>query len=223
MTATNPEIQKLLAEAVEWRLLGLVFEYPAGTWRAQVEELVRDLVQEELRSLAGAALESSTEGMHFALFGPGGSVPVREVTYQGGVQFGYLMAELAAYYEAFGYCPTAGEAEDHLAVELGFMAYLKMKSALALARAESENASVAAAAADSFLRDHLRVMAEGIVTKLEVFAPEYLVEAGRWVLQHAGPAPRNCFPLGTFCREEDESSEIVCGPPPLACGKTSSD
>lgn len=211
--AVNPEIQRLLAEAVEWRLLGLVFEYPAGTWRAQLEDLLRDLEREDLRSLAGAALECSTEGMHFALFGPGGNVPAREVAYRGGVQFGYLMAELSAYYQAFGYCPIAGEAEDHLAVELGFMAYLKMKSALALARGEEENASVAAAAADSFLRDHLCVMAEGIVAKLEAFAPEYLVTAGRRVLQYTGPALKNCFSPGAFCAAEDESSEIVCGPP----------
>jgi nitrate reductase assembly molybdenum cofactor insertion protein NarJ len=211
MTKAIAEVQRLLTEAVEWRLLGLIFEYPTDAWRSQVTELLADLHQEDLRQLAESALAASTEGMHLALFGPAGSVPVREVTYQGGVQFGYLMAELSAYYDAFGYCPSAGEAEDHLAVELGFMAYLKMKRALALAKDEIENASVAAAAADAFLRDHLRAMAEPVAAKLEAFAPDYMVLAGRQVLQLSGPAPRSNYPLGVPFSEDDDSAEMRCG------------
>ncbi|MCX6621388.1 MAG: molecular chaperone TorD family protein [Acidobacteria bacterium] len=208
----SPEVLRLLAESAEWRLLGLLFEYPSAEWRAQVTALLPDLRDASLRALAEAALDATSEGLHFALFGPAGTVPVREVTYQGGVQSGYLMAELSAYYDAFGYVTNTTEAADHLAVQLGFLAYLKMKQALALASDDPEHAAVTAAAAASFLEQHIAVLAEPVAGKLEAFAPDYLIEAGALILHHAGPSPRSSFPLGSPLEEEDDSGEIGCGP-----------
>ncbi|MBI5281395.1 MAG: molecular chaperone TorD family protein [Candidatus Solibacter usitatus] len=208
----TPEIAGLLGEAAEWRLLGLLFEYPTETWREQVSALAADLKDEKLKALAAAALEFATEGLHIALFGPAGTVPVREVTYQGGVQFGYLMAELAAFYDAFGYKPdAAAEADDHLAVEAGFMAYLKFKQAYALADGDSEHAAITAEAAANFLKDHVAMLAQPVTSRLETFGPDYLVEAGRILSGHAGPPPRNSFPLGAPL-EDLESDEFTCGP-----------
>ncbi len=204
--------EQLLAEAAEWRLLGLLFEYPYESWRRQISALVPDLKDESLRGLAAAALDVATPGLHIALFGPGGTVSVREVTYQGGVQFGYLMAELSAYYDAFGYSPAAEESPDHIAVEAGFISWLKLKQAHALAAGDDEHAAITADAAASFLKDHLAILAEPAARTLESFAPDYLIQAARTILRHTGPSPRSAFPLGNPDILEDDSAEITCGP-----------
>lgn len=207
---SEERITALLSEAAQWHLIGLLFEYPDDSWRCRLQALLPDLRQENLRAMGQAALSYATEGLHIALFGPAGSVPVREVTYQGGVQFGYLMAELSAYYEAFGYRPAIAEADDHLAVELGFVSYLRIKQALALASDDEDHAAVTAEAATSFLKDHLAMMAEPVAKALEIFAPDFLIDAGALVLEQTGPSPRSGYPLGANLCEEDD--EIACGP-----------
>ncbi len=203
----TPAVRSLLAESATWRLLGLLFEYPSQAWRRQLEALLPALHDEALAGIASAALQHSTEGLHIALFGPGGSVSAREVTYLGGVQFGYLMAELSAYYEAFGYQPSTSEAADHLAVEAGFIAYLKLKQAHALAMDEAEHATIAAEAAAAFIKDHLALMAEPLQAPLAGFAPDYLVSAGEILLELTGPSPKSGYPLGGF----DADDELSCG------------
>jgi nitrate reductase assembly molybdenum cofactor insertion protein NarJ len=204
----TPEVHNLLTEAAKWRLLGLMFEYPAAEWRRQLETLLPDLRDETLLNIASGALEHSTEGLHIALFGPGGSVPAREVTYLGGVQFGYLMAELAAFYEAFGYQPSTNEAGDHVSVEAGFIAYLKLKQAYALASGDVEHAMVAGEAAGSFIKEHLALVAEPMLVTLRDFAPDYLVRAGEILLELTGPSPRTVHPPGGA----DDDEELSCGP-----------
>lgn len=205
----DPEVTRLLREAAEWRLLGLLFEYPTPFWRQSLTALLPDLVGTSLRSMAEAALAYHTEGLQIALFGPSGSVPVREVAYQGGVQSGYLMSELAAYYTAFGYSASTEEAVDHLAIELGFLSYLKMKQALAIARGESDQAALSAEAAASFSKDHLAMVAEPVSHLLPSFAPDYLTEAGRLLAERVGPAPRSGYPLASPSIGDDDS--FGCG------------
>lgn len=199
-----------LAQAAEWRLLSLLFEYPDEAWRRRIAALSPDLKDPALSRLAEAALELAAEGMHTALFGPGGSVPVREAAYLGGVQFGYLMSELAACYQAFGYRPATDEADDHLAVEAGFLAYLKLKQAYAEAAGDAEHAAITAETAERFLKEHLAVMAQPVAAALEAFAPDYLVEAGRILVERAGPPPRSNYPLGGAAPADDDE-DITCG------------
>lgn len=212
--ASAPEVGQLLNESAEWRLLGLLFEYPTSSWRANLTSLLPALNEPAMRGIAEAALEHASEGLQIALFGPAGTVHVREVTHQGGVQFGYLMAELSAYYEAFGYKPSVEEADDHLAVQLGFMSFLKMKQALALIEGNGEHAQVTAEAAASFLKDHLAVQAEPVLQALRNHAPDYLVEAGQRVFKQAGPSPRSNYPLGAPLAEFDDSEHMSCGASP---------
>jgi nitrate reductase assembly molybdenum cofactor insertion protein NarJ len=202
----------LLNEASEWRLFGLLFEYPAPAWRSNLQALLPALHRPELRDMAEAALAQSSEGLHFALFGPAGTVPVREVTYQGGVQFGYLMAELQAYYDAFAYEPQVEEAADHLAVQLGFVSFLRMKQAVALMDGDSDRAQIAAEAAGAFIKDHLAVQAEPVLHRLENFGPDYLIAAARLILERTGPSPRSAYPLG----DGDDSETMSCGDAPAA-------
>jgi len=209
-------IRELLAESAEWRLYGLLFEYPDRGWRANMEALRSSLSDSKLRAMAESALRDASEGLHFALFGPAGTVPAREVTYRGGVQFGYLMAELSAFYDAFGYAPQAQEAPDHFAIELGFISYLKLKQAHALANGDSGQAEVTAEACREFLKEHIAWQAEPVLKLLENFAPDYLVETGSSILRHAGPAPRSDFPLSPI--EDDGDEPMTCGPSPGASG-----
>ena len=156
----DTQVRALLSEAAEWRMLGLMFEYPSDGWRANVAAVMDSIADPELRTMGEAALAQNTDGLHFALFGPAGTVPVREVTYQGGVQLGYLMSELSAYYEAFVYEPRVEEAPDHLAVQLGFVSFLKLKQASALSAGQPDQAVIAANAATEFLKTHLALQAE---------------------------------------------------------------
>lgn len=201
-----------LEKAAEWRLLGLLFEYPGATWRSELEALRPSLAAPELDGLAEAALAQHTEGLYTALFGPAGAVPVREVTYQGGVQFGHLMAELAAFHEAFGYAPRSPEAADHFAVELGFVAFLHLKQACAWAEAEPDRAKLAAEAEEEFLKQHVAVQAEPVWRGLEDYGPDFLVAAARLVVERVGPAPRSTYPLSP-APGLDEGEELTCGAP----------
>lgn len=202
------EAVKLLEESAEWRLLGLLFEYPANGWRAQVESLLPSLARADLRSIADEALTYHSEGLHTALFGPAGTAPVREVTHKGGVQSGYLMAELAAFYDAFDYRPESVEADDHLSVQLGFLAFLKMKQAAALLAGSEEDAAVTESAAATFLKEHIALQAEPVAGRLELFGPDYLIAASQLILQYAGPSPRSGYPLTGI----DDDEEMTCGP-----------
>jgi nitrate reductase assembly molybdenum cofactor insertion protein NarJ len=212
-TALSPEVQQLLTEAAEWRLFGLLFEYPTPYWRANLSALASSLPG-ELRTMAGEALANCSEGLHIALFGPAGTVPVREVTHQGGVQFGYLMAELSAYYDAFGYKPKVEEADDHFAVQLGFLAFLKLKQACAILDGAAGAAQLTEGAASSFQREHLALQAEPVSRALANFAPSFLVTAGRLILDRTGPSPRSAYPASSSFTEEDHSEMMSCGTSP---------
>ncbi len=62
----HPETASLLREAAEWRLLGLLFEYPSEAWREQLAALLPDVAEESLRELGRAALVQASPGQHHA-------------------------------------------------------------------------------------------------------------------------------------------------------------
>lgn len=203
--ATIPaDAEALLRQAAAWRLIGLLLECPGPDWMKQVLALGRDCDDPRLQSAAVAAQTEASEGLHHSLFGPGGPVSPREVTYSGGVQFGYLMAELNAFYRAFAYAPTTMEPLDHLSVEAGFMAYLGMKRAYALASGDTEHATVTQEAASNFCSTHLALMVEPIARALEVGGPPYLVLVGQALYERVGPSPSRGLPLAESPNDGDE-------------------
>jgi nitrate reductase assembly molybdenum cofactor insertion protein NarJ len=199
---------ELLREAAEWRLLSLFFEYPNTAWRDQVSALAADIEDARLKETAQAALAEAYEGMYHSLFGPGGPVPPREVTYLGGVQFGYLLAELAAYYEAFGYRPGTDESDDHIATETGFVAYLKLKEAYAQSSGNPDVAALTAESCRSFIEDHLSMVAQPVAEALEPIGPSYLVAASRLLAGLVGAPRRTPAVL-------DIDEEMNCSPDTL--------
>ena len=207
----SPEQEQLLHDAAAWRLIGLLFECPRPGWREQVAALGAETRDERLRAASEAAQTEASEGLHHSLFGPGGPVSPREVTYLGGVQFGYLLSELNAYYEAFAYRPDTIEAEDHLSVEAGFMAYLAIKQAYALASGDNERAQITAGAASHFSTDHLALMVEPIARALDTGGPPYLALAGQALFERVGPPARRLVPLADDLVAHDEDGEMNCG------------
>jgi hypothetical protein len=187
VSGLKPEQEQLLHAAARWRLLGLLYEYPSGDWRKHVVALSAEIADPGLRQAAQTVLEEASEGSYQYFFGPGGPVPLREVSYTAGIQPGYLLSELEARYHAFAYHPKGPDPGDHLSVEIGYVSYLFMKEAYALACGIKEQASLAAEARVHFIRDHLSHMAEPISQRLGEVVPHYLSQAGRLLLEWVGP------------------------------------
>lgn len=198
-----------LDTAAEWRLIALLFEYPGPGWLRLVAGLGAEVRDSTLRMAADAAKTEASEGVHQSIFGPGGPVPPREVTYLGGVQFGYLLSELSAFYDAFGYQPAVQEPVDHVAVEAGFVAYLALKETYARLSGDSEAADVASEAASSFRAEHLATLAHPLAEALEAGGPPYLALAARALRDRVGPPPRKTLPL-IDSPDDTEVDEVSC-------------
>lgn len=209
-TLDKRELQ-LAKEAAEWRLISMLFECPSDAWRAQLTGLAAEVEDPQLKSAAHDALEEADEGLFHHTFGPGGPAPAREASYHQTVELGYLMSEIQAYYNAFAYQPLAAEAPDHISVETGFIAYLKFKQAYALARGEAEHAAIASEAAQSFLKDHLRVMAHPLAGHLANSGISYLEKAGAIVGQRVGPLPVAASPTLPILQNQQDQEEYPCG------------
>ena len=185
----NARAHALLKQAAEWRLIGLLFECPAGSWRDDLVALARDIDDPLLRAAVTHALEEASEGLYHSTFGPGGPAPPREVTYVKAVQLGYLLSELTAFYDAFAYRPVTRESPDHVSVEAGFVGYLRLKEAYAVTRGDDDHASVTAEAAATFMREHLATLGEPLAATLGVSGLAYLAEAARALANRVGPPP----------------------------------
>ncbi len=179
ITIPDADTRQLLQDAAQWRLLGLLFECPNEDWRRNVAALAEEAADPLLQSAARHALEEASEGLYHSIFGPGGPAAPREVSYSDSLQLGRLMYEVTACYRAFGFKPVTVEAPDHVSVEAGFLAYLRMKEAYARARSNPEQAAVAMEAARTFILEHLSLIAEPLAASLEGLGLAYLKEAGR--------------------------------------------
>jgi nitrate reductase assembly molybdenum cofactor insertion protein NarJ len=163
-----------LREAAEWRLLGLLFACPNEGWRDQVLALADEITDDVLREAARAAQQEADEGLYHTTFGPGGPAAPREVSYQQSTLSGQFLADLGAYYQAFGYCPPHDEPPDHIAVESDFMAYLKMKQAFAVACLQEERVAVTADAAQAFAEDHLSAISQRLAETMAASGIQHL-------------------------------------------------
>jgi nitrate reductase assembly molybdenum cofactor insertion protein NarJ len=193
----------LLAQAAEWRLLGLLFECPNEGWRRKVAVMAPEVKDVRLQDAARDALAQASEAMYHSLFGPGGPVPPREVSYRGTIQLGYLLSELSAYYDAFDYHPETNEAPDHISVEIGFVAYLKLKEAYALSCGDPERAAVAAESCRQFIAEHLSAIASPLALALKAIDPHYLTAAGL-VLKEGVGSPRGGQGSATTVVNDDD-------------------
>jgi nitrate reductase assembly molybdenum cofactor insertion protein NarJ len=206
-------VHELLNDAAEWRLIARLFECPSAQWHRDVEALASEVGSAALKTAAGLTGADATEGQYHSVFGPGGPAPPREVSYRETIELGSLMSELAGYYEAFGYHPVILEAPDHVAVEAGFMAYLRFKEAYAVASGLSEEAITTALAADRFRTDHVAVCAAPLAAVLGDSGIEYLAQASALLAARAGDPPaRTRLPMvqDLVKAVDDEGSAFPC-------------
>lgn len=208
----HPRSLALLREAAWWRLLGRLFECPNDEWRRDVAALALEVDDDGLCAAADAARATATEGQYHSVFGPGGPAPPREVSYHDSLELGSLMSELAGYYDAFGYRPATSEAPDHVAVEAGFIAYLRFKEAYARAAGDEEHASLTADAAERYLADHLAMIAAPLAAVLADSEMDYLVLASGLLAARAGnpPARTRLRVIQDAALDEDDGEFPCC-------------
>jgi nitrate reductase assembly molybdenum cofactor insertion protein NarJ len=185
--ALGPKQKKLIEDSAKWRLISMLFECPSDAWRIKLASLASSISDARLKVAAEAAEAEASEGLYYSIFGPGGPASPREVSYHRSVELGGLMSELAGYYEAFGYSPASRETSDHVAVEVDFVGFLRLKEAYAQACQDPDHAEITADAARHFIKDHLFPMAEPLVRLLENSGVHYLQLAARALVRQAGP------------------------------------
>lgn len=194
MKAETPTIdsrqRSLLEDAAGWRLISLLFECPAPGWQENIAALASEVTDPGLREAVEAAQAEASEGLYHSIFGAGGPASPREVSYHDQVQLGGLMSELASYYRAFGYQPAAQEPDDHVAVEAGFVAYLRLKEAYAISAEDVEHAQVTAESARSFTEDHLSFVAGPLAGRLSESGVRYLSLAAEALLRRTAGVTR---------------------------------
>lgn len=194
---------RLMRRAAEWRLLSLLLERPRAGWREEVRALQSEVRSVRLRAAAQAALQA-TEGEYLGMVGPGGAVSVREVAYCGHEDPGHVLAELAAFYEAFAFRPRAEDPTDHVAVEVGFVGYLLLKEAFARAAGDRSGAEASADARQQFIGRHLARLAGALAQRLAAAGASYLLAPARLLaarVPNVAPAPG----LG------DPGTALTCG------------
>lgn len=169
----------MLGQSAAWLLVRLLFECPKPGWHAQVAALAKEVDDPVLRAAADAAQDQASEGLYHTVFGPGGPAAPREISYRRLLQPGQFLADLEAFYRAFAYAPDSVEPPDHVAVEAGFVAYLRLKESYALACGSEQPAMVTADAGRKFLQDHLAWIADPLAHMLAASGIDYLEAAAR--------------------------------------------
>jgi nitrate reductase assembly molybdenum cofactor insertion protein NarJ len=213
-SSLDGRVHALLREAAEWRLLARLFECPDDEWHGDLVALACEMEVDAFKAAVEAIDETATAGQYYSVFGPGGPAPPREASYHDSLELGSLMSELAGYYDAFAYAPRTAETPDHVATEVGFVAYLKFKEAYAHARGDTAQADVAAQAAAQFVADHLTRIAQPLAGLLVDSHLDYLAHASRLLAARVGPRPQPALlPMLPSTADSDEDGEFECGLP----------
>ncbi|MEJ2246510.1 MAG: molecular chaperone TorD family protein [Acidobacteriota bacterium] len=176
----EPEIRcrEAISEAAHWRLAGLLLERPRAGWWREIESVSEELDHPGLLAAAGAGRDAG-EGPYLHLFGPGGLISPREVTYRTKEDPGGILADVAGIYEAFAFSPRTEDPKDHISVEVNFAGFLCLKEAYALAEGNPDAVQTISRGLHTFLRDHLGPFALALEQRFEDSSPGYLAETIR--------------------------------------------
>ncbi|MDH4102250.1 MAG: molecular chaperone TorD family protein [Thermoleophilia bacterium] len=154
----SPEVRL----AALWRLLSLGFTSPTTETVAEVEALAEGVLEtessrelEDVLSAVRACTVVELATNYNELFGG----TVRVAPYEGSYELdpirqGRQMADVAAFYRAFGAEPSgpAGERPDHVGCELEFLSFLELRRLTAVEA--SEDVELLDEITASFLTDH---------------------------------------------------------------------
>lgn len=207
MSPRSTRVVDALGRAADWRLLGLLLERPRAGWLDEVRALAEASRDAGLRDAAARAADA-TEAAYLALIGPGGLASPREAAYVGWRDPAWLLAEVARFYDAFAFQPRAEDPFDHVAVEVGFVAYLFLKEAFALEAGDAEAVEATVAARERFVAEHVATIAGALVERLAPAAETPLACAARELAARVPPPPAPVVPAP----EGDDA--VGCG----ACG-----
>jgi hypothetical protein len=197
-----------LASAAEWRLMGLLLERPHADWRHLVGRLGEEVSDRDLRR-AVETVGDASEGFYLALLGPGGDVPSRLVGYRRFSDPGWVLSDLARFYDAFAFRAESEDPPDHVAVALQFVSYLFLKEAFARGCGDTDAMAVTVSARDRFIEEHLQPVVHPLANRLAPIAPEYLVMTTRALAARvAVPLPEPASLAGI---KEDEGDLAMCG------------
>lgn len=158
-------VRELLHQAALWRISGLLFRRP-GRARSRALAVLASETHDGAFIEAAAAASVTSEGLYLAWLGPGGPLPPREVSYRPAQDPGRILAEIAAYHEAFAYHAGPEDPADHVAVAADFVAYLALKEAFAASSEREADAAVTREARERFVDQHLRPMARGMARRM---------------------------------------------------------
>lgn len=183
------DVVELLNEALEWRLIGLLFERPRESWTVEVRELIPSCHD---AGLTDAALRSrdTTEESYLAFLGPAGLVSPREAGYRRTTDPAQVLSEICAFHRAFAFESVREDPVDHIAVLAGFVGWLRLKEAFARANSDLESAEITRAAAERFVENHITSWAEPLATKLEAHDAGPLALAARALAVRVGAPAR---------------------------------
>ncbi len=202
---TTSRIADALVAAAEWRLLSLVLERPRPGWVEEVRALAAEVSDQALRAVAARVVDVS-EGQYLALIGPGGIASPREAAYIGLQDPSWMLADLVRHYDAFAFTPRREDPLDHLAVEVGFVAYLYLKEAFAIEGGDAEAAAVTVAARTRFVAEHVARVAGPLAERLSG-AGDAALGAVVHLLARRTPPP----PPGIGAIRNDDEGPSTCG------------
>jgi putative dimethyl sulfoxide reductase chaperone len=186
------DVQFWLERSSVYLFASLALQVPDQDSAAAMASLMPSLA-EHLQPLGRAIVDlpqDQREPEYFSVLGPGGCA-ASESSYERGAiaSRGPLLADVAGYYEAFGFRPEVREVPDHVAVELGFASYLALKIAFARHSGRDEEASVAEAAWSSFTSEHLWTCVAPLCEALIASGSEHYAAVAEFVSRAcAGPA-----------------------------------
>lgn len=231
---SNMQIQsESLKRAFSYRWLAKAYEYPERTGWEWLCESVRHLPPPAGKVLRSFEVSNFDDFLadYIAAFGHAarGPCPLNEIEY-GELKADPLiqphrLADLAAFYRAFGVEPTpdAHERMDHICFELEFMAVLAAKEAYALQQVpNAEQLEACVAAQKDFLREHLGRWTPAFARRLSASATASpLGELARFtesfINDECGRFSVTPGSEDLILRPVDERSESLCD----SCGITS--
>jgi TorA maturation chaperone TorD len=179
------DVNHWLARAAGWRFGAQLFQEPHAARPDDLQTLVLSLpVAQQTAAASLAAAEGPRSDRYFAVLGPGGC-PATESAYDLAAMAnrGPLIAEVSAFYEAFGYPArlTSDLAPDHIVIELDFLGYLALKVAYALHEKQTEEREIAEAAYVDFRDRHPRFWMETFRERLQETEAGPFAQAAAWV------------------------------------------
>jgi len=195
----SDHVERALARAALYRLLGGAWAHPTGARLAELTRLAEGLaaappgpaLREHVVALAAAARSVDPAALgaeHVFLFDRQVRCSPYEGAYGEAAQLAgksAALADVAGFYAAFGVAPAAAapDMEDHIGAELEFMSVLALKEAWAMAAGDADGVAVVRGAQASFLRDHLGRWAEAFADEVAAATPMAFYAAAATLLE----------------------------------------